>query len=362
MEDLYEILGVTRSANKEEIKKAYRKMAHQHHPDKENGDAEKFKKINAAYQVLSDDAKRSQYDRFGSTFDQSGPAGGGQGFGGFQGFNVNMEDLGGFGDVFSQFFGGGGRSQRPNVRRGRDVEVDVSISFKESATGVKKDLTTRLYQTCETCKGSGAKPGTPIHDCKTCKGTGSITQARQTMFGVFNTATPCPDCKGEGKRPESLCEQCRGEGRKMADRILEVNIPAGIRNGQTMELAGKGEVPPRGGINGNLYVNIHVQSHPQLMREGNNVRSRHNISFADAALGTKIKVETLAGEQELNIPAGTQPGAQIRLDRQGFPDIGGHTKGDHIATVNIEIPRKLSRKQKELLEEFKSTKPKRGLF
>lgn len=357
-EDYYNILGVNRSATQDEIKRAYRKLAHKYHPDKAGGDAEQFKKVNAAYQVLSNAEKRSQYDRFGHAFEQAGS--GGNPFGGFQGFNVNMEDLGGFGDVFEQFFGG--RSRRPQARRGRDVEIDVTISFNESAAGVKKDITTRLYQACDRCRGNGAEPDTPIRTCQNCGGSGTVTQARQTMFGVFSTTAPCPDCRGEGKRPEKPCHDCRGEGRQMKDRTLEVNVPAGIRDGQTIQLSGKGEVPPRSGVSGNLYVNIHVHPHRQLTRDGNNVRSAHSISFADAALGTTIKIETLTGEKELNIPAGTQPGAQLRLPREGFPDLDGHGHGDHIATINVEIPRKLSRKQKELLEELRGTKKKRGFF
>lgn len=358
-EDLYSILGVSRGATKEEIKKAYRKLAHQYHPDKNGGDSEKFKEINGAYQILSDDNKRAQYDRFGATFDGAGAGPGGGGFGDY-GFNINMEDLGGIGDIFEQFFGGRARS-RPQARRGEDVAIDVTIDFFESARGVARDVTTRLYQNCSRCRGNRAEPGTRIAACKTCGGQGVVNTARRTMFGVFNQTSVCPDCQGEGKKPEQPCRQCRGQGRELKERTLEIKIPAGIADGQMIRLSGKGEVPPYGGAAGDLYVNVHVKPHPELRRDGSDVRSKVSVSFADAALGITTEIETLAGRRELDVSPGTQPDQKITLSGLGFPRLNGSGRGDHVVTVKVEIPKKLNRKQRELLEDFKGLK-KKGLF
>ena len=352
-EDYYTILGVERGATKEDIKRAYRKLAHQHHPDKSGGDEEKFKQVNAAYQVLSDDQKRAQYDQFGQTFEGGGP--------GFDGFNVNYEDLGGFGDIFEQFFGGSRQRAGRQVRRGDDVAIDVTISFLESAHGVTKEITTTLYQACQHCRGSGAEPNTPIKECVTCGGAGAVTRQRQTMFGTFAQQTVCSDCRGEGKKAETLCRECGGEGRVRAARTLQIDIPAGIADEQTMRLSGKGEVPPRGGVAGDLYVTVHVTPHEQLVREGNNVRATAKISFVDAALGTRVTVPTLQGSEEITVKPGTQPGTEAVLARQGFTSLRSGQRGDQIVTIQVEVPRKLTRQQKKLLEQFRDT-PARRLF
>ncbi|MDP3997617.1 MAG: molecular chaperone DnaJ [bacterium] len=357
-EDYYQTLGVDRSATKEDIKKAYRKLAHQHHPDKDGGDEEKFKEINAAYQILGDEKKRAQYDQFGSTFNQTGAGPGG--FSGFEGFNINMEDMGGIGDIFDQFFGGNARTRR-TVRRGRDIAIDITISFAESASGVTHDVTTRLHQKCSRCQGNGAEPGTPIKECPACHGGGTVNTTRRTMLGVFSQASVCPTCQGEGKIAEKPCAKCHGEGRALTDRTLEITIPAGIYNGQTIELNNQGEVPPHGGVAGNLYVKVHVTPDSKLTRDGLNVRSTETISFVDAALGTVIKTETLSGVKNITIPDGTQPGTAISLPRLGFPDLRGAGRGDHLITINIQIPKRLTRQQKDLLQQFKQTK-KKGLF
>ncbi len=352
-QDYYKVLGVERTATADEIKRAYRKLAHAHHPDKDGGNEEKFKEINAAYQVLSDTQKRAQYDQYGQTFAGAGAEPG------FGGFNVNFEDLGSFGDIFEQFFGGRAGQQRTRtVRRGEDVAVDVTITFLESAHEVTKAVSTYLYQACEHCTGSGATPGTPIKDCATCQGTGVVTASRQTMFGMFAQSVPCSNCAGEGKKATSPCKVCRGEGRTRQRRTLEVTIPAGIADGQTLRISGKGEVPIRGGVAGNLFVNVHVKPHEHLTREGNNVRSIITISFIDAALGASLTVPTLQGERVVEVPAGTQPGHDIVLKNQGFPSLRGGAAGDHIVTTRVEIPRKLSRQQRKLLEEFRSAKRK----
>lgn len=354
-EDYYTILGVERTATKEEVKRAYRKLAHQYHPDKSGGDEEKFKQVNAAYQVLSDDQKRAQYDQFGQTFE--GSAGPGPG-----GFNVNFEDLGDFGDIFEQFFGGARPRGGRQVRRGDDVAIDITISFLESASGVEQEVTTTLWQACERCHSSGAEPGTPIKECATCRGAGTVTRQQQTMFGAFAQQTICPDCRGEGKKAESPCTQCRGEGRVRAARTLRIDIPAGIADGQTMRLRSKGEVPPRGGVAGDLYATIHVTPHQLLRRDGSNVRTEVTVPFVEAALGTRVSVPTLTGtEAEIKIEPGTQPGTEQVLSQQGFPSLRGGRRGDQVVTINVEIPRKLNKRQRKLLEEFRET-PSRRFF
>jgi molecular chaperone DnaJ len=357
--DYYAVLGVEQGASREEIKRAYRRLAHQYHPDKAGGDEEKFKEVNAAYQVLSDDKKRAQYDQFGQTFE--GGAGGFNPFGAQGG--INFEDLGNVGDIFEQFFGGRARADSAGGRSrgGRDVGIDASISFAESAQGVTHTVSHRLYQTCSRCHGNGAEPGTPIKECSTCRGRGTVTASQQTLLGTFTTSRPCPDCRGEGKQAETKCTQCRGAGRELTDRTLEVTIPAGIADGQAIRIAGKGEAGEHGGLPGDLYVTVHVAPHPRLTRDGNNVRSEAAIPFTDAALGTKIKVATLDGDQELAIPAGTQPGTELTLANLGFPAINTSRRGDHIVTVAVEIPKRLSRRQKQLLNDFKTAK-KRGIF
>lgn len=354
-QDYYKTLGVDRTATGEEIKRAYRKLAHQFHPDKSGGNEEKFKEVNEAYQVLGDAEKRTHYDRFGGA-DPNMHGGGG-------GFNVNYEDLGHMGDIFEQFFGGRGQSSaRPAVRRGDDIQVDTTISFTESAHGVKKELELRLYQSCSSCHGSGAEPNTPIRDCQTCRGSGHVTSARQTILGVFSQTNLCPDCRGVGQRPEKPCHTCRGEGRQLKNQKLEIDIPAGIAEGQQLRLSGKGEVPAYGGIPGDIYVIIHVTSHRSLRRDGDNIRSTETVTFVEATLGGKREIETVNGSQTITIAPGTQPAAQLRLPGQGFRNLRSGRTADHLVTINVEIPRKVSKKQRELLEEFQGLKKKRGLL
>ncbi|MCE9643474.1 MAG: molecular chaperone DnaJ [Candidatus Andersenbacteria bacterium] len=364
-QDFYELLGVSKTATQEEIKKAYRKLAHKHHPDKKGGDEEQFKKINQAYEVLSDTQKRAQYDQFGEAGTNAGAGYQGDPFGGFGGFNqggftINMDDLGGFGDIFDMFSGGGrGRSSRRN--RGSDVETDIEISFRESAKGLTKKIQHRIFTTCSKCHGNGAEPGTPIETCETCNGQGAVTSRHQTPFGVFNQQTVCPDCKGEGKKAKTACTQCHGEGREKTDRLLTVEIPAGIADGQSIRLTGKGEAPKTGGQPGDMYVHVHVMSDKVLVRDRDNVRSTVAISFADAALGCSVDIDTLAGDKELKIPAGTQPNKEFALPGLGFPHLQSSGAGDHVVTIQVEIPKRLSKKQKDILEEFRKA-PKKGMF
>lgn len=355
MPDYYNTLGIDEAASPEEVKKAYRKLAHRYHPDKDGGNEEKFKEINEAYQVLGDEQKRAQYDRFGSTFERGSP------FGGFssEGFQFNMDDLGGFGGIFETFFGGQGFRQTRSRVRGSDVAVDVEITFAESASGTKQDITHRVFVTCTHCRGNGAEPGTPIKTCARCQGQGVIDSTRRTPFGVFTQRMICPTCHGEGKTVTTPCSVCQGGGRERQERTLTVEIPAGIADGQTIRISGKGEAPPRGGAAGDLLVTVHVQPHPTMRRDGDHIRSSVSIPFVDATLGTTLVVETLAGERHLEILAGTQPGTEFRFENRGFPQLGRSQRGDHIVTVDVTIPRRLNRKQRQLLEEFRSQKKRR---
>ncbi|MDA1168842.1 MAG: molecular chaperone DnaJ [bacterium] len=363
-DNYYKILGVEKTATQEEIKKAYRKKAHKHHPDKKGGDEEEFKKVSGAYEVLSDKQKRAQYDQFGSAAPGGSGGFGGDPYGGFSqgGFTINMDDLGGMGDIFESVFGGGRSRQAGRGRsRGHDIETDIEISFLESATGVERTIEHRIFDVCSTCHGNGAKPGTPIINCKTCNGQGSVVKNHQTPFGAFSQRAVCQTCRGEGKIAETACETCSGDGREKTNRKLTVNIPAGIADGQSIRLSGKGEAPVKGGMPGDLYVHVHVRPDKVLARDADNVRSRVNISFVDAILGTKLEVTTLHGNKVITIPAGTQPGTNFKLFGEGFPSLQGLSTGDHIVTIAVEIPKKLSRKQKELLEEFRAA-PKKGMF
>ncbi len=357
-EDYYKILGVEKTATTEDIKKSYRKLAHRYHPDKKGGDEEKFKQLNEAYQILGDDNKRAQYDQFGQAFSEGAGGRGPFGFG--SNMNINMEDLGGIGDIFETFFGGQRtRPGRPRTRRGEDVQVDVEISFRESAQELQREIATRLYLHCEHCQGNGAQPGTPIVNCGQCNGQGVIGQARQTPFGVFTNQAICPQCQGEGKIAQTPCSVCRGEGRQLRSQRLTVTIPAGIADGQLIRLSGKGQAAPRGGLAGDLYVTVHVRPQPGLTREGNHVLSSVKVSFVEAILGTKVNIETLSGSKELTVPPGMQPGALIRLTGAGFVTANS-SRGDQIIRIEVEIPKKVSKIQRKLLEEYR--KAKRGLF
>jgi len=347
-EDYYDILNVDRSATQEEIKKSYRKLAHQHHPDKDGGDEEKFKQVNEAYQVLSDEQKKSQYDQVGQSFDGAGANYSDYG-------NFSNAGFGNFSDIIDQFFTGN-RGTTPQTRRGHDVMVDVSITFAESAAGVSKEVNHRLYQACSHCHGNGAEPGTPIESCETCEGRGSVSKTQQTPLGVFAHSSVCPTCKGEGKISKEPCKTCRGDGRELSDRSLSIDVPAGIADGQTLRISNKGEAPTRGGVSGDLFATIHVEPHATLVRDGDNIRSEIHIPFIDAVLGSKISVETLTGSQELEVPAGTQPGTERTFTGHGFPSISGGPIGDLIVKINVDIPKKVSRKQRKLLEEFKNAK------
>ncbi len=358
--DYYEVLGLDKSASDSDIKKAYRKMAKKYHPDFNPGDKEaegKFKEVNEAYQVLSDADKKSAYDRYGhAAFEQGG--GGAGGFGGFgggfgDGVDIDLGDIlnGMFGGGFGGF-GGGSRASR-GPKPGRDLSVNVSITFEEAAFGVEKEVTFAAYEYCPTCKGSKAKPGSKVEKCAKCGGTGRVRTVQQTMFGAMQSETTCPDCHGKGEKITDPCPECRGEGRVRKTKTIKVSIPAGIADGQQIRVAGKGDVGDLGGQTGDLYVRVYVQNHSIFQRQGNDVYMEMPISFTKAALGSELSIPTLDGNVKFTIPAGTQTGSKFRLQGKGIPDIRNNKRrGDQYVTVKVEVPKHLTEKQKEILRQF----------
>ncbi len=348
--DYYKILGVDKNASAEDIKNAFRKLAMQHHPDR-GGDAEKFKEANEAYRVLSDSQKRGQYDRFG-TVDQAPPGTNGWS-GGFSGFggSVNFEDLGdifgGLGDIFGM---GGGRRRQD---RGRDIEIDASIAFLDSVFGTEHTVDVVKAVSCSNCNGTGGEPGAKEMDCPTCRGRGQVTQNRSTMFGTIQTAIPCPSCHGRGKKFERACSICNGSGVERGRRKMSVRIPAGISDGSTIRVSGEGEAGERGRESGDLYVHVRVKPDSRFSRQGDDIINEIRIPFADAALGAVAEVETVDGKASVKIPAGTQPGTVVKLKGKGVPRLRASGRGDHLLTVSVEVPKKLSKKQKQLLEELR---------
>lgn len=348
--DYYDILGVGKGASDDDIKRAFRKLAHQYHPDKPGGDAEKFKEINHAYQVLGDAEKRKKYDQFGPGFEQMG--GGPGGFGGFDfrqgGASFDFSDLGEmFGDIFSGQGGGGRRREAP---RGRHIEMDAQISFAEAAFGVAKDIAVYRTIACGDCDGSGAEKGSKLADCVQCGGSGQVRKVQQTILGSFQTVAICPRCNGEGKIPEKSCKKCGGQGIAKGQRELNVKIPAGIGDGEVLRITGEGEAAPRGGRSGDLYLTIRVKPDPRFRRDGFDVHSTLEIGVAKAALGGEAKVETLDGPVELSIPAGTQPGQVFRLRGKGVTHLRKNGRGDHLVEVSVKVPKKLTKEQRKALE------------
>ncbi|MBR0365327.1 MAG: molecular chaperone DnaJ [Clostridia bacterium] len=349
--DYYEVLGVQKGASGEDIKKAFRKMSKKYHPDLHPGDKEaeeKFKEVNEAYQVLSDDEKRQRYDRFGHAGVDGNAGFDGGGFGGF-----DMGDLGdifgGFGDIFGF---GGGRSRRNGPKRGSDLSQYINLSFEEAAFGCKKTINITKNETCSDCKGTGAKPGTQPVTCSQCNGTGQIQQRRQTMFGFSSVITECPTCHGKGKIIKEACSSCRGTGSVRRNKTVEVNIPAGIDNDQVMRISGAGNSGTNGGPSGDLQLYIKVKPHEIYRRDGFDVNVTFPISFVQAALGATLKVPTLHGVVEYDIPEGTQTNTRFKLKGKGIPVLHGRGNGDEYVTVTVEVPKNLSQKQKELLREF----------
>ncbi|MBU0646910.1 MAG: molecular chaperone DnaJ [Patescibacteria group bacterium] len=357
--DYYKILGVEKNANQEDIKKGFRKLAHQHHPDKKSGDEAKFKEINEAYQTLSDPKKRAQYDQFGSDFGQYSQPSGSSGFEGFSGFNggfnINMDDLGDilsdFGDSFG-FSNRGGGGQRGRASRGRDIQVVLSIDFIEAVFGVEKEISLKKTIKCTRCKGEGMEPGTTVITCKTCNGSGHIVKVQRTIFGNMQVQMTCGDCGGEGKTFKEKCTACHGIGIVNELVNFKVKIPAGINNNETIRLSGNGEAGAKNGQPGDLYLKIRVNPDRRFERDGVNIKSQVKISFSQAALGGKIEVITVDGLVDLKIPEGTQSGRVFILRNKGVSHLNSHYRGDHLVEVIVKTPTNLNRKQKEVLKEF----------
>ncbi|MUL38015.1 molecular chaperone DnaJ [Gloeocapsopsis dulcis] len=354
--DYYEILGVSRDADKEEIKRAYRRLARKYHPDvnKESGAEERFKEINRAYEVLSEPETRARYDRFG----EAGVAGG-VGVGGFQ----DMGDMGGFADLFESFFSGfsgagqQARSRRSGPVRGDDLRLDLKLEFREAVFGGEKEIRISHLETCEVCSGSGAKPGTRPRTCSTCSGSGQVRRVTRTPFGSFTQVSTCPTCNGTGQMIEEKCEACEGNGVRQVTKKLKITIPAGVDNGTRLRISGEGDAGQRNGPAGDLYVYLFVNEDAEFQREGINVLSEIKISYLQAILGCRIQVNTVDGPQELLVPAGTQPNTVITLENHGVPRLGNPvSRGDHLMTILIDIPTKITTEERELLEKLAKIK------
>lgn len=366
-QDLYAILGVDRSASDADLKKAYRKLAQQHHPDVNTGNPEaeqKFKEVNLAYEILSDKKKRAQYDQFG--FTGSGPGGMGGAGGGFSGFDPSGFE--GFADIFETFFGGqahgGGRAKPRGPQPGGDIESVLTLSLEESVFGTEKTLEVTKAESCARCAGNGAEPNSSIVTCKECQGAGQIRATRQTLLGAIQTVRPCSTCQGEGRIPEKPCNDCHGQTRTRQKSTLTVKIPAGVENGSTIRLKGKGEAGVRGGDYGDLYLHLQVSPHPRFKRHGYDLHSTQTVHVLQAILGGTIEVDTLHGKVDLKLPAGTTPGQTFKIKGKGVPLMRDNSKlGDHLITIDVEIPSKLSKQEKELyhaLAELAGLSPEEG--
>jgi len=351
--DYYTILGIDKKASKDDIKKAFRKLAHKYHPDKKGGDEAKFKEASEAYAVLSDDKKRAEYDAYGRVFSGAGgPQGGGfdgfdfsqfAGSGGFEGFDINMEDIfGGFSDIF-----GGGR----RTHRGRDISIDIELPFKDAVFGTTRKVLVTKDTTCERCNGNGAEPGTDTKTCPTCNGKGQVVEQRRSPFGVFQSVTTCATCHGRRVVPEKPCTTCKGEGVEHKQVELSVTIPAGIENGQMIRMAGVGEAVP-GGATGDLYIKIHVTPHARFRKEGYNLITELPIKITDSLLGAEYKLETLDGATTVKVPPLRSTDEILRVKGKGIP-MGNARRGDLLIRVKVEFPQKLSHKAKKLLDELK---------
>lgn len=362
--DFYEILGVPKDADEAALKKAYRKVAMQFHPDRNPGNAEaeaKFKEAAEAYEVLNDADKRARYDRFGHAGLDGMQGRGGQGFGGG---GMTMEDIfAQFGDVFGEggspfdafFGGGGGRGQtRGRGQKGSNLRVKLSLSLEEIAHGVSKKIKVRKQVACSTCDGSGAKDKNSISTCPTCRGAGAVRQVKQTFLGTMQTTAACPTCHGSGQTVTANCTACKGEGRQMGEETIELDIPAGVEDGMQLSMRGKGNAGAKGGPNGDLLITIEEEAHEVLHREGSNIIYDLYVSIADAALGTSVEVPTIDGLVKIKIPAGTQSGKIFRLKDKGLPQVQAYGKGDQLVHVNVWTPKKLDDNEKKLMEQLRS--------
>ncbi len=351
----YEILGIDKKASKDEVKKAFSKMAHKYHPDKAGGDSAKFKEASEAYSILSDDKKRAEYDTYGRSFNGAGPQGGPGG--GFGGFNTAGFDFSGFqngegvefdlGDIFGDFFG----SRRPQTRRGRDISIDIELSFSESIFGVERKILLNKVSTCENCEGTGGEPHTEMKTCPTCNGKGILHETRRSILGSFTSEKVCETCRGSGQVPKDKCKVCKGAGVYKKQSEITVKIPPGINPGEMIRLTGGGEAVS-GGTSGDLYIKVHIKPHRHFTKEGTNLVTDINIKLSDALLGSNYNLETLDGPITLTIPAGITFGEILRVKGKGVP-VDKNQRGDLLAKIQIEIPRKLSKDGKKLVEELR---------
>lgn len=358
--DYYNILGIDRNASQEEIKKAFRKKAHEYHPDKKDGDEAKFKEVNEAYQVLGNPQKRKQYDQFGSAFEHGQAGGGFSGFEGFRdfsgftnGFDVNMDDLGdmfgGLGDIFGF---SSGRSQGRRQKRGADIQTILEIDFMEAVFGAEKEVKLRKTVVCDKCKGNCAEPGSKIETCKNCGGSGRVNKIQRTILGNMQVQMTCSDCQGEGKHYSKKCTKCSGAGVCQETVNLKIKIPAGINNGETIRISEQGEAGLNGMPAGDLYVKVIVDNDSRFERDGYDIRTTKEIGFTQAILGDKIDIETVEGSVKLKIPEGTQSGTVFKLKGKGVPRLQGRGQGDHFVKIIVKTPKNLSKKQKEILREL----------
>ncbi|MSU54273.1 MAG: molecular chaperone DnaJ [Candidatus Staskawiczbacteria bacterium] len=356
--DYYEILGVTKNASQEEVKKAFHKLAHKYHPDK-GGDEKKFKEINEAYQVLSDATKRQQYDQFGKGFDQMG-GGGAQDFNWAwqnqsQGQGMDAEDLS---DIFENFFsfgGGGRRASKKDIKKGKDIQVDIEINLEDTLQQTTKTINLEKLITCHRCEGKGAEPGTKIHECVMCRGQGQVQQVKRTILGSYTTFTTCPECKGEGTKPEKPCNVCRGEGRTKGREEIQINIPAGIDSNQVIKMDGKADAGKKNGRAGDLYVRVLVKRHPVFVRKEDDLYISKTIGFSQAVLGDEIEIPTLEGKNMLlTIPQGTESGKVLRISGKGIAHFNGYGNGNLYVELIIDTPRKISKEQRKVLDQLKN--------
>jgi molecular chaperone DnaJ len=345
--ELYSVLGVSKDASAEDIKKAYRKMSKEWHPDRHKGDKaaeEKFKEINQAYEILSDPQRKAQYDQFGSTGNQ-GPGGGFGGFD-FSGFQNGAD----FGDLFENFFGGRARQQE---RESTDMEIEIAIDLVDSVVGSQKTVRLSRLIACDTCDGKGAEPGSAIVTCSVCGGTGQTVHTVNSFFGQIQQRGVCRNCKGSGKVPEKPCHTCKGDGRVQKSSDVQIEIPKGIDHGQTLRVRGEGNAGLRGEGTGDLYVHIRIRNDARFVREGSDIRSQTAVPVIDALLGGEVTIETVHGSTTVQIPEGTQPGQILRIRGKGMPVLGSSRMGDHYVELLVDIPKKLSRKERKILEEWK---------
>lgn len=365
MKDYYQILGVSNNASLEDIKKAYYKLAHKYHPDKGGGDEKKFKEINEAYQTLSNKEKREQYDRFGRVFE----GGGAPGFD-FQwawgrpdvDFEFDFGDVGGLGEMMEEMFGFGVRQKRKDFKKGKDVEIEIEIPLEDTLKGKEREISLSKFIACSRCQGTGAEPGSKVKECFSCRGTGQVQQIKKTFLGSFTRYVTCPECGGEGYRPEKICNVCRGEGRVKGEEKIKIFIPAGIDTNQMIKVEDKGEAGRKGGKTGNLYVRVFIKPHPVFKRKGDDLYVSRLISFSQAALGDEVEVPTLDGSTGsphggkkilLKIPAGTESGKIFRISDRGIPRFSGYGRGSLYVELIVKTPKKLTKRQKELLEKLK---------